>query len=168
MRKIFFLLAIVALSGFRSSAVVAPKTGSSFFSKKLTQKELITNIASLKIKDIQKMLGRKLSLKEKIAVLILKHRLIHKAKENSQPGNTALIFGIGGLALLVLGLFLGPLLIGSLIAAIIAVVIGSVAKKKHPSDGKAHAAVLLGWITLVLLAILLLAAAIVVSSWSWF
>ncbi len=114
------------------------------------------------------MLGRKLSLREKIAVLILKQRLKHKTRENSQPGNTALIFGIGGVALLALGLFLAPLLIGSLIASIIAIVIGSVAKKKHPSDGKAHAAVLLGWITLILLAILLLAAAIVVSTWSWF
>src|SRR6266705_3914819 len=123
MRKIFFVFAIVFLSSFWSSATVAPKTASSFFSKKLTQKEGITNIASLKIKDIQKMLGRKLSLREKIAVLILKQRLKHKTRENSQPGNTALIFGIGGAALLVLGLFLAPLLIGSFIAAIIAIVI---------------------------------------------
>jgi hypothetical protein len=167
MRKIFFLIFITIFLGLRPSATVISTTDLTFFPKTITSKET-KNIASLKIKDIQKMLGRKLSLREKIAILILKQRLKHKARENSQPGNTALIFGIGGAALLVLGLFLAPLLIGSLIASIIAIVIGSVAKKKHPSDGKAHAAVLLGWITLILLAILLLAAAIVVSTWSWF
>lgn len=167
MRKIFFLCTVVILSSFRLAAIAVSKTNEPIVSKTITRDELMMKIVSLKMKDMQKMLGRKLSLREKVAVLILKQRLKHSARENSQPGNTALIFGISGAALLVLGLFLAPLLIGALIAALIAIVIGSIAKKRHPSDGKAHAAVLLGWITLVLLAILLLAAAIVISSWSW-
>ena len=111
------------------------------------------------------MQGRKLSLKEKITVIILRTKLKHAQKENKQPGNLALIFGISAAATFLLGLLVPPVLLVSIAAAIVAVVLGSNAKKKNPSDGKARAAVLLGWITLGLLALLALIAAITVAEW---
>jgi hypothetical protein len=116
-------------------------------------------LASLKIKEIQKIIGRKLTFKEKISLFILKHTG-HKRAQSKQ-GNTALIFGICGLALLVLGAFFPYAIVASLISAIVAIVVGSSAKKQDSTDKKARSAVLLGWITLgafVVIAILLLVA----------
>ena len=120
---------------------------------------------SLRIKDIEKMRGRKLSLKEKIAVIILRTKLKHAPKEDKQPGNLALIFGISAAATFLLGLLVPPILFASLAAAIVAIVLGSNAKRKNPSDGKARAAVLLGWITLGLLALLTVVAVIALAEW---
>jgi hypothetical protein len=123
-------------------------------------------IASLRIKDLQKLKGRKLTIKEKISFLILKHIAKKSAKE-SKGGQTALGFGIAAAVLLVLGLFIPYVIVGALIAAILAVVLGSVAKKQDPSDKKAFAATLLGWITLGAIALILLLAVIIVASWGW-
>src|SRR5437773_4065417 len=109
------------------------------------------NIASLKIKDIEKTLGKKLSFKQKLAVFLVRPKLKRGVKENGQPGNLALIFGILAVTTFMLGLFVPPLLLASLATAIVAVVLGSSAKKKNPSDRKARAAALLGWITLGLI-----------------
>lgn len=122
------------------------------------------NIATLKIKDIQKLAGRRLTLKEKIGFFILKHKIKRQSKTNQRQGETAYILGITALGLFIVGLFVPVLLLGSLIAAIIAVVTGSIAK--DPSNRKARAGKLLGWITLGLLALLLLLAAIIVASWA--
>ncbi|PWT91402.1 MAG: hypothetical protein C5B54_05385 [Acidobacteria bacterium] len=113
------------------------------------------------------MQGRRLSFKEKVGILILRPKLRHAIKESKNPGNTALIFGVIGAAALVIGIFVGPVLILSLVAAILAVVLGSSAKKKNPSDSKARAATILGWITLGLIAVLFLAAAIYFASGAW-
>jgi len=120
MKEIFFLivagifLLVPSLAGTVNSATIPLSVSTTSLKKPLN------NITSLKVKDIQKMLGRKLTLKEKIALLVLKHKLKHVPKETSKAGNTALIFGIIGVALLAIGLFVGPLLIGSIIAAIVA------------------------------------------------
>lgn len=127
--------------------------------------EVYKKLASLKIKEIQKLIGRKLTLKEKISLLILKHTT-RKATQ-SKKGNTALIFGIVGIGLLIIGLFVPFVLLASIAGAIVAIILGSNAKKIDPSDGKARAAVLLGWITLGAIALLLILAAIVVASWGW-
>ncbi|MGZ8508828.1 MAG: hypothetical protein ACXWV8_14500 [Chitinophagaceae bacterium] len=124
------------------------------------------NIANLKIKDLQKIIGRKLTVKEKIGFIILKHKIKRQLKNSEKQGQTAFIMGIAGLALFAIGLFVPVLLVGSLIAAIVAVVSGSVAQKQDPSNRKAHAGKLLGWITLGLLALLLILAAIVLSAWT--
>ena len=128
--------------------------GESFFNK----------IASLKIKDLQKLAGRKFSLKEKIAFLVLKHKLNHHSGDSQGPGQTSLIFGIAGLALLIIGLFVPYVILGSLVSSILAIVVGSVAKKKDPSDRKAHAGKLLGWITLGLIALLLILAVLLLAA----
>ena len=122
-------------------------------------------LISMKPRDIQKMTGKKMSLKEKVAFGILKVKLKKQYNNKSSQGQTALIFGIAGLALFVVGLFVPYVILGALIAAIVAIVVGSSAKKKNPDDTKAHAGKLLGWITLGLIALLLVLAAIVAAAW---
>ncbi len=128
--------------------------------------DIYKKIASLTIKDVQHLIGRKLTIKEKIGFLAIKHKTKRQAKDGSQ-GQTALIFGIGALALLVIGLFVPYVIIGALIAAILAIVTGSVAKKQNPSDGKARAGKLLGWITLGLITLLLILAVAIIATWTW-
>ena len=122
-------------------------------------------MASLKIKEIQKIIGRKLTFKEKISFLVLKHTT--KKEAQTKKGNTALIFGIVGVGLLLIGLFVPFVILGAIAGAIVAIVLGSGAKKQDPSDQKARAAVLLGWITLGATALLLIIATIVVLSGAW-
>jgi hypothetical protein len=133
----------------------------------IPKENILEKIASMKIKDFQKLTGKKLTLKQKAAFLILKHKLKRKADEKQGQGQTSFVFGLLALGLLVIGLFVPYVIIGSLVAAILAIVIGSVAKKQDPSDKKAHAGKLLGWITLGLIALLLILAAVVIASWSW-
>ena len=125
-------------------------------------------VTSLKIKDVQKMIGRKLTLKEKISFLILRHQLKQKADSKKSLSKTALTLGFIAVVLLIGGLFLPPLLIGSLIGGILSLVLGTLARKDDHSDKKAQAAILLGWITLGLLALLLLVIVIILASWSWY
>lgn len=135
--------------------------------KKQTNESHPKSISSLKLKDLEKLVGRKFTLKEKIAFFILKKKLKNEEDKGSKEGNTAFGFAIVGAAFLILGLFVPYIILGSLIAAIVAVVMGSSALKKNPDDRKAYLARLLGWITLGLFALLLILVAIALSSSSW-
>ena len=131
---------------------------------------MLKNISTMKVKDFQKVIGRKMTLKEKISFLILKQKLKPKHKkagDSPSKGQTAFVFGIGSIVLLILGLFIPYVIIGALVAAIVAIVSGSMAKKADPDDRKAHAGKLMGWITLGLIALLLILVAAIISSWSW-
>ncbi|HEX7845536.1 MAG TPA: hypothetical protein VF476_06995, partial [Chitinophagaceae bacterium] len=92
---------------------------------------------------------------------------LKKEDQKKSLGQASLIFGVLAVGLFVGGLFAPALLIGSLVASIIAIVTGSVAKKKNPNDRTAHAGKLLGWISLGLLAFLVILAVIALSSWDW-
>ena len=131
--------------------------------KIITVGDVYKKIAKMKINDLQKLAGRKLTLKEKISFLILKHKLKQPANEKNK-GQTALIFGIAGLGLLIVGLFVPYVILGSLVLAILAIVFGSVAKKQDPSDNNAHAGKLLGWITLGLIALLTILVIVLIAS----
>jgi len=123
-------------------------------------------ITSLKIKDIQRLTGKKITLKEKVGFLLLKHKIKRQQKkeETKDLGQKAFTFGIIAVALFIAGLFIPFVILGSLVAAIIAVVAGSTAKKKDPSNRKAHAGKLMGWITLGLITLfLILAVAVVIA-----
>ena len=124
----------------------------------------LKKIASLHIKDLQKLAGRKFSLKEKISFLILKKSLKHKTGDSQSKGQTALIFGIGALVLLIIGLFVPFVILGALVSSILAIVVGTAALKKDRSDTNALVGKLLGWITLGLIALLLILAVIIISS----
>lgn len=119
---------------------------------------LYTHIASLKVKDIQKAIGRKLTIKERLGLIFLKKQVKRKGGESSKQGQASFILGLASVALLIGALFLwGPLLVGALIASILAIVFGSMAKKDNPNDKKALAGRLMGWITLGLIVILVVA-----------
>ena len=124
-------------------------------------------ISSVRVKDLEKIAGRKFTLKEKIAFLILKKKLKHQEDTSSREGRTAFAFGLAAAAFLILGLLVPYVILGSLIASIVAIVMGSSALKKNPNDRKAHSARLLGWITLGLFGLLLILVAIALSAWAW-
>src|SRR5574338_288136 len=129
--------------------------------KPLLKEAIYSRIPSLKIKDLQRSVGRKLTIKEKIGFLILKHQLRkHRAPEENMTGNTAFAFALVGLGLLVLGFFVPYVIIGSVVAAILAIALGSSAYKQNRSDKKAHSAKIIGWLTLGIIALFVLIAAI--------
>ncbi|MBD0331315.1 MAG: hypothetical protein ICV66_01540 [Chitinophagaceae bacterium] len=144
------------------SFILTSKAASAIGPAAVQRNEYLKNLKPVTIKNIQQAIRRKLTIKEKIALLIFKNKI--KYADNSKSGKTALVFGIIGAALFFLGLFIPYVLLGSIAAAIVAVVIGSGAKRRNKDDRKAHAAVLLGWITLGLTALIFLAAIIVFAT----
>ena len=128
----------------------------------------IEKVASMKIKEAEKLLGRKLSLKEKIAFKIaqLKIKKDLKAKEKGKPskGQAAMVLGIIGLACVLIPYGI----IASIPLAIIAIIQGSQAKKENHNDGKAQAAIVLGIVTLGLIALAIILVAIILTSWGWY
>ena len=165
MRKAFALLFFFCLLEFPAISSSVPFAQLGMPTEKAHPNEgQPKSISSLKVKDLEKLAGRKLTLKEKIAFVILKKKLKKEEDPNSKEGKTAFSFGIAAIALLVLGLFVPYIILGSLIAGIVAVVMGSSALKKNPNDRKAHSARLLGWISLGLFALLLILVAIALSS----
>ncbi len=149
------------------SAVVYSPSVTAAADRPVPNDVLLKKISSLKIKDLQRLTGKKLTLKEKIAFLILKKRLKHKTGDNQSKGQTALIFGIGAIALFIIGLFVPFVILGSLVSSILAIVVGTVARKKDRSDNNALVGKLLGWITLGLIALLFILAVIIITSSSF-
>jgi hypothetical protein len=136
----------------------------------ITLESIYKKIASLKVKEIQKLIGRKLSLKERIGFFILKQKIKHTYKASNHEGDIPLIFGIAAVCLLVLSLFLPFLMLGSLIASIIAIITGSVAKKRDPGNQKAKTGKMLGLISLAIIAVLFIILLVVFASlgtWSF-
>lgn len=158
-----FIIGLIAVAmPLNATTIIPPDT------KIILPGNTINKIVSLKIGDVQKMIGRKLTLKEKISFLILRHQLKHKADSKNVQSKLALIFGILAAALLVGGLFIPALFVGSLVGSIVAIVLGTIARKENSSDKKALAAILLGWITLGLLTLLVLVIIIILANWSWY
>lgn len=155
------ILSALLLMAIPASAAISPVPGNGIIPTEITNKK----ITSLRVKDIQRLAGRKLTLKEKISFFLLKQKLNHKKNDASKQGQTAFTLGLIALGLLVLGLFIPYVIIGALAASILAIVTGSMAKKDDPSDKKAHAGKLLGWITLGLIAFVFILAVIIVASW---
>lgn len=125
------------------------------------------NIAKMKLKEFQRLAGRKLTFKEKVGFFVLKHKMKHQQIDTDKQGQTAYILGLVGLGLFVAGLFVPYVILGSLIAAILAIVTGSMAMKKEGENRKAKAGKLLGWITLGLIIVTLILAAIVLANWAF-
>jgi hypothetical protein len=132
--------------------------------------DALTSFSKLKMKEVEKLLGRKLTFKEKVAVKIYQWKLRKNIpakfrKGDADKGKTAMIFGIAGLVFLFLPVpYLGGL--GAIISIIMALVLGYQAKKANPNDKKAKTAIILGWIGVgvIIAAIILLVA--ILSSWS--
>jgi hypothetical protein len=132
--------------------------------------DIYKKIASLKLKDIQRITGKKLTLKEKIALKVFQWKYKNglkakKAEGTGNKGKTAMILGIVGIAALLVPYFA----IVSIPCAILAIVFGSKAKKTDPDNGQAKAGVILGIVTLGLIALaLVIVIAVLASGGFWF
>ena len=159
-----FILVIFSTRAF-SSSVVAPRP---------TNVEVVKNnlskILSLKIKDLEKITGKKLSLKQKIELKILKFTLNKRLKnpglqkEGSDKGQLALILGIVGLA----SLLIPYVVIVGLPCAIAAIILGYSARKEDPGNKKAKTAVVLGWVTIGLFVLALILVVAILASFAWY
>ena len=117
----------------------------------------------MKVRDVEKLMGKKMRLRDKIAFGVWKHKM-KKNEAGSSKGKTSLTFGILGLILFVAGLFIPYVILAALAASIIAIVMGSDAIRQNPDDRKASTGKLLGWITLGLICLLLILALIYVAA----
>jgi len=130
----------------------------------------LSKILSLKIRDIEKMIGQKLSLKEKIGVEIFKLKLKKEFRKHpltngqADKGQLALVLGIIGLAALLIP-YAGLV---SLPCAIAALIIGYNARRQDPSNRKARTAITLGWITIGIFIVALIIVIAVLTSLSWY
>jgi hypothetical protein len=183
MRIILLCFTLLGFVLFSVNPVRAATTPTDPVSKPVTV--MLEKIANLKLKDFKKFTGRKLTLKESIGFILLKRQIkrnpeqvsryflkqvVKKAgknADNSSKGQTAFIFGLVGAGLLILGLFVPYIILAALAAAILAIVLGYIAKKENPGDKKAGAATLLGWITIGLFLAILLIAVIALASSDW-
>lgn len=124
------------------------------------------NFITAKAKDVEKFLGRKMKLKEKIGFKILQHKLKkeinrNKGETGSEKGKLAMILGIVGIACILIPYAL----LASIPLAILAIIFGNQAKKQNPDDGKAKAGVILGWVTLGLATLAIILVVAFLSSW---
>jgi hypothetical protein len=163
MKKYFVLLIVTFLSCSAGSATISPLTNiSSAYTNPVNPMQ---QFSTLSMKEVQKLAGRKLKLKEKIAVKVFQWKIKRgltqpKPAENKDNGKTSFILGLIGLA----GLVVPGIGLLSLPLAIIAIAVGNKAKKLNPDDKKARTGVTFGWITIgilvTVLAIVLLVIAI--------
>lgn len=170
MRKIFLALALLLGFQFQALSISFPANPTEItVSENPPGKKLNKKSQKLTNRAIEKKLGRKLSLKEKLSLVFLKKKLRRtlNADEKESIGQIAMVLGIAGAALMIVGLFVPYLAIGGLAFAIAAIVTGSVGLKKNPEDRKAHAGKLLGWLTVGLFLAILLVALVIVASWNW-
>ena len=170
MRKYYLLILVLfVFSSFttQSNATVQPGSLTSTVST-LPKDHALERIAKMKIKEAEKILGRKFTLKEKIAFKIaqLKLRKGLKAKEenDSSKGQTAMILGIIGIACIIIPYGI----LASIPLAILAIVFGSQAKKINKNDGKAQTGIILGIVTLGLVVLAVILIAIWLASWGWY
>ena len=129
----------------------------------------LEKIASMKMKEAERILGRKLTLKEKISFKIaqvkLKKELKAKGKGKPSKGQSAFV-----LSLIAIGLLLVPYLaLASIPLAIVAIIQGTQAKKEDPHDKKAQTAIILGIVTLGIFVLAIIAVIVILASWgAWY
>ena len=170
MRKIYMLILVLLIFSslnFQASANTLPVTLTSSVSTMQKDPVPMDRIATMKIKEAEKILGRKFTLKEKIAFKIaqlkLKKDLKAKAEGKSSKGQTAFVLSLVGICLLLVPYAS----IASLPLAIIGLVMGSQAKKENPNDSKAKTAIVLSLVTLGLLVLAVLLVIAIIASGGW-
>ena len=169
MRKfIQCILVLIIFSSFsidRTAIVLPPKSLEITIDPPKTTIPL-DKIASMKTKEAEKILGRKMTLKEKISFKItqykIKKALKAKEKGKASKGQTAFILSLISLCIL----FIPYLAIASIPLAIVGIVMGAQAKKENPNDKKANTAIILGIITLGLIVLGIILILAFLASWS--
>ncbi|MEP6648180.1 MAG: DUF4190 domain-containing protein [Saprospiraceae bacterium] len=169
MKKILFIIAFFAICSYNGSASISPLSSATSSPSYIIPADPLQHFSSLSMKEIQKLAGRKLTLKEKIGIKVLQWK-IRKGINNGKKevvrgkGHTAKILGIIALAALFVPL-VGPF--ASLTCAILALVFGYSALKADPGDRQAKSGILMGWITIGLFVLALLLIIAILSTWSW-
>ena len=132
---------------------------------KLVPKQNVTQPQSkLQPKQLQELLGRKLTLKEKVALKIFRWKQVKAEpdpKDSSRTGRTAKTLGIIALA----ALLIFPL--ATLVCGILAIVFGQQAKKINPDDRNAKAGIIMGIIALGVLVLFVAALIVLISAYTW-
>ena len=172
MKKLFLLTPLfLLLSSFSTSEFISSKTNLSpktAIVKPADEKTALQRFAEIKVKDFEKLTGKKLSLKQKIAFKLLQLKARKQLKDQGETkhskGQTAFVLSLIGLCLLIVPYAA----IASLPLAIIGLVMGSQAKKENPGDKKASTAVILSLVTLGLIVLaVLLVIALIASGGFW-
>ena len=167
--KKYIVLVVIFLACFKAESANIP--AGSFATATVMPTDpapSLLNLTTAKIKDIEKLLGRKMKFKEKIAFKVyqweFKKGLTNNKEEGKKDkGKTAMILGIIGLA----SIFVPYLAIISIPCTILALVFGYQAKKANPSDSKARTAVILGWITVGVYVLVIALVIAFLAAWSW-
>jgi hypothetical protein len=150
--------AYAGFSTFKDSAIVVGPTV-----KALEMLKTMSN------KEVQTLVGRKLSFKEKVSLFILKKTKISTLKvdgeENvrTKKGKAALILGISAFALIfipIIGLLSVP-------AAVLAIIFGAQASRDNKNDKQGQAGKILGIVFLGLFVLLVLAALAFLAAYGW-
>jgi len=167
MRRFAFLIFLM-LSFLNSKSVTVPLLSQPHDQTTIIHPSTpILNLATAKIREVEKLLGRKMKLKEKIAFRFLQWKIkkgfVTKKENNKKDkGQTAMIFGIIALASIFIPYVGG---ISFIVFTILALVFGYQAKKKNPEDRKAKTAIILGWIGVGLFVLAFAIAIAVLASW---
>ena len=172
MRKfILFIFVLILFSSFsvNRTAVVLSPNNVELAGNPPKATIPLDKIASMKTKEAEKILGRKMTLKEKIAFKItqykIKKALKNKEKDKSSKGQTAFILSLISLCVL----FIPYLGLASIPLAIVGIVMGAQAKKENPNDKKAQTAIILGIVTLGLIVLGIILIIAILASWGgWY
>ena len=164
---ILIILVLIIFSSFniKPAAVVLPLVNVELALDPPKTTIPIDKIASMNTKEAEKILGRKMTLKEKIGFKVtqykIKRALKDKEKGKASKGQTAFILSLISLCIL----FIPYLVIASIPLAIVGIVMGAQAKKENPNDKKANTAIILGIITLGLVVLALIFVIAILASW---
>jgi hypothetical protein len=172
MRKLpLLILSFFVLSSFiiKSDVAITP------LQHELAVKDSVLNIsltweqlATIKPKEAEKIIGKKMTLREKLALKIaqgkLKKALKGDPEGKSSKGQTAMILGIIGIACIIIPFGV----LASIPLGILAIVMGSQARRENKNDGKAQTGIILGIVTLGLVALAIILVAIWLASWGWY
>lgn len=166
MRKLIIIVVALFIFSKTESAPVSTTIINSSYALPIEPVKPSFNISTAKVKDVEKLLGRKLKLKEKLAFKVYQWKLKKEQKQpkadtGSDKGKTSMILGIVGIGLLLLPY----LALAAIPCAILAIIFGNQARKINRNDGKAKAGIILGWVTLGLIVLAIIIVAAILASW---
>ncbi|MEO7924922.1 MAG: hypothetical protein ABIR30_14660 [Chitinophagaceae bacterium] len=168
MRKYIVVLLICLYCSKAESAIIPAAAAGSHTITPQAPVLSTFDLSTVKIKTLEKLLGRKLKFKEKIAVKVYQWKIkkgvaFRKEETKGDKGKTAMILGIVSIATL----FIPYANIASLPCAILAIIFGNQARKVNPKDSKAMTGVILGWVTIGIIILAIALLIILLSSWTW-
>jgi hypothetical protein len=165
---IFFIVFSMSVKANSSSRIVPPiAVNARINNRPFMDKNLVDSLVAPDLEGMAPVTGKKLSLADKIVLGLirqrLKRQLQHPVKEVNDKGKTAFILGLTGL----LCLFIPYLDVASIPLAILAIVIGSKARKEDRHNRKAMTGIILGTVTLGILLTIGIILLLVINVGPW-